>query len=608
MKKRASLLLDSSIANLEKANSVSDAQGQEVKKVGIAACQGIAIGRAYIVDRRQLKVPMRSIEADEIEAEVERFQRALDASERQLEKIKQKVEEREKDHYAILTAHQLILRDEHIVGATLTRIREESINAEWALRKSVEQIKAVFDAIEDDYFRERRSDVEFVGERVLRNLMGRDTLVTPPPDAIVVAHDLSPADTAMLYRAAVAGIATDVGGKTSHTAIIARGYDTPAVVGTEDLTMHVGRDDLVIVDGTKGVVIINPEPETVAAYREQARKEIAEGMAQLSRSTEPAITTDGTKIALMANLDHLVEVEGAVVRGAEGVGLFRTEYYFMGADSPPTEDEYYEYAAQSMRVMDGRPVIFRTLDMGSDKVPPQFVEQHDEPNPALGLRSTRLCLTKSMRPMFRSQLRGLLRASAKGNMKLMFPMISGMEELRSAKAVVEEIKDELREENIAFDENLPIGIMIEMPSAALISDHLAKESDFFSIGTNDLIQYTMAVDRMNEHVSYLYAPLHPALLRLISTVIRSAKQADTPVSICGEMAGDPMVALVLIGLGLRSLSMHSVAMCAVKEAICLSDISELETLAAKVLEMPDEVTILAEVEAFFQSKSGLKKQ
>ncbi len=584
--------------SLEKANSVSEAVRKEVKKVGIAACQGIAIGRAYIVDRRQLKVPKRKIDADEVEVESERFQRALDASERQLEKIKQKIEEREKDHYAIISAYQLILRDEHIVKTTLASIREQLINAEWALRNSVEQIKAVFDGIEDDYFKERGSDVDFVGERILRNLMGRDGQVTPPPDAIVIAHDLSPADTAMLYRAAVAGIATDVGGKTSHTAIIARGYDTPAVVGTEDLSLHVGRDDLVIVDGTKGVVIINPAPETVAAYREQARREIAAGAAQLARSSEPAITQDGTKVTLLANLDHLVEAEGAVTRGAEGVGLFRTEYYFMGAEGPPSEDEYYRYAVDAMKIMDGRPVTFRTLDLGSDKVPPEFVEQHDEPNPALGLRSIRLCLTKAMRPMFRSQLRGLLRASAEGNMKLMFPMISGMEELRSAKEVVEEVKRELRQDGISFDEDLQIGIMIEMPSAAVIADHLAKETDFFSIGTNDLIQYTMAVDRMNEFVSYLYAPLHPALLRLISTVIRSAGKEDIPVSICGEMAGDPMVALVLVGLGLRSLSMHSVAMCAVKEAICSSEIGELELLANEVLELSDASVIRTRVEAF----------
>tara|TARA_R110002073_G_scaffold257750_5_gene420644 strand:+ start:42347 stop:44116 length:1770 start_codon:yes stop_codon:yes gene_type:complete len=578
---------------------VSDSSGsRELRKTGIAACQGIAIGRAYIVDRRQLKVPKRHIEQDEVEGEIERFHRAIEASGRQLEKIKQKIEEREKDHYAIITAHQLIMRDEHVVGATIKHIRERLINAEWALRRSVEQIKSVFDAVEDDYFRERRSDVDFVGERVLRNLLGRDTRVTPPPDAIVIAHDLSPADTAVLYRAAVAGIATDVGGKTSHTAIIARGYSTPAVVGTEDLTAHVGRDDLVIVDGTEGVVIINPDPETVTEYRERGRLEIVAGIERLSRSADPAVTRDGVQVELLANLDQLNEASVAVSHGAEGVGLCRTEYHFMASEELPSEEDHFVYATNVMEAMGDRSVTFRTLDLGADKISEQHVEPHEEANPALGLRSLRLCLTESMRPIFRSQLRGLLRASIHGDMKLMFPMISGLEELRAAKDFLAEIQTELRSEGIAFDEKMPVGIMIEMPSAALVADHLAKYVDFFSIGTNDLIQYTIAVDRMNELVSYLYAPLHPALLRLIQTVVLAGKKQGIPVSICGEMAGDPVVAPVLLGLGLRTLSMHAVAMPDVKEAICCASLEELEALADTVLQLESATEVRAAANAF----------
>ncbi len=578
---------------------MSDSSGsRELRKTGIAACQGIAIGRAYIVDRRQLKVPKRHIEQDEVEGEIERFHRAIEASGRQLEKIKQKIEEREKDHYAIITAHQLIMRDEHVVGATIKHIRERLINAEWALRRSVEQIKSVFDAVEDDYFRERRSDVDFVGERVLRNLLGRDTRVTPPPDAIVIAHDLSPADTAVLYRAAVAGIATDVGGKTSHTAIIARGYSTPAVVGTEDLTAHVGRDDLVIVDGTEGVVIINPDPETVTEYRERGRLEIVAGIERLSRSADPAVTRDGVQVELLANLDQLNEASVAVSHGAEGVGLCRTEYHFMASEELPSEEDHFVYATNVMEAMGDRSVTFRTLDLGADKISEQHVEPHEEANPALGLRSLRLCLTESMRPIFRSQLRGLLRASIHGDMKLMFPMISGLEELRAAKDFLAEIQTELRSEGIAFDEKMPVGIMIEMPSAALVADHLAKYVDFFSIGTNDLIQYTIAVDRMNELVSYLYAPLHPALLRLIQTVVLAGKKQGIPVSICGEMAGDPVVAPVLLGLGLRTLSMHAVAMPDVKEAICCASLEELEALADTVLQLESATEVRAAANAF----------
>jgi len=576
----------------------------ELRKTGIAACQGIAIGRAYIVDRRQLKVPKRQLEAGDVDGEIERFHRAIEASARQLGKIKQQIEEREKDHYAIVTAHELILRDDHIVGVTIKRIREDLINAEWALRRSVEQIKSVFDAVEDDYFRERRSDVDFVGERVLRNLLGRDSRVTPPPDAIVIAHDLSPADTAVLYRAAVAGIATDVGGKTSHTAIIARGYSTPAVVGTEDLTSHVGRDDLVIVDGTEGVVIINPNPETVTLYRERGRREIVAGIARLSHSAEPAVTTDGVRVALLANLDHLNEATVAVSHGAEGVGLCRTEYHFMASETLPSEDDHYQYAIQVMEAMGNRDVTFRTLDLGADKISEQHVEPHAEANPALGLRSLRLCLTEAMRPIFRSQLRGLLRASARGHMKLMFPMISGLEELRAAQAFLAEVQEELRAESVDFDESMPVGIMIEMPSAALVADHLAKHVDFFSIGTNDLIQYTIAVDRMNELVSYLYAPLHPAILRLIKTVVQAAKQESIPVSICGEMAGDPIVAPVLLGLGLRTLSMHAVAMADVKAAICGTNLPAMEKLAAEVLELESATEIRAASLAFAEERSG----
>lgn len=590
------------------SQSPDSSGGGEVRKQGIAACQGIAVGRAYIVDRRQLKVPKRKIEAGDVEGEIERFHRAIEASGRQLEKIKQKIEEREKDHYAIITAHQLILRDDHVVGATTKHIRNDLINAEWALRRSVEEIKSVFDAIEDDYFRERRSDVDFVGERVLRNLLGRDSRVTPPPDAIVIAHDLSPADTAVLYRAAVAGIATDVGGKTSHTAIIARGYSTPAVVGTEDLTNHVGHDDLVIVDGTEGVVIINPNPETVTQYRERGRIEIAAGIARLSRSSEPAVTRDGVHVDLLANLDHLNEATMAVSHGAEGVGLCRTEYHFMASEELPTEEDHYIYAKDVMDAMGDRTVTFRTLDLGADKISEQHIEPHDEANPALGLRSLRLCLTDSMRPIFRSQLRGLLRASTHGDMKLMFPMISGLEELRDAKAFLAEVQDELRAEGVGFNESLPIGIMIEMPSAALIADHLAKHVDFFSIGTNDLIQYTIAVDRMNELVSYLYAPLHPALLRLIQTVVEAAKKQEIPVSICGEMAGDPLVAPVLLGLGLRTLSMHAVAMPDVKEAICCVTLEEVESLAAEVLELESATEIRAAALAFATAKKAQRER
>ncbi len=566
---------------------------------GIPAASGIAFGRAYLVDRRRLKVPKRRLVGDaEIDAEIERFRRALDASDRQLERIKHKIEAQEADHYNIITAHQLILHDEHLVDETIRNIRDRSINAEWALRKTVEHIKGIFEAVEDDYFRERRSDVEFVGERVLRNLLGYDTNVTPPPDAVVVANDLSPADTAQIYRAAVAGVLTDAGGRTSHTAIIARAHEVPCVVGLESITSLVSNGDLLIVDGTRGVVVIKPTPEMVAEYRERARREAAAGAALEAIRDLPAETVDGHAILLRANIDHLNEIPGALGHGARGIGLFRTEYMFVGSDEMPSEDAHYEHAVAVMKQMPGEPVIFRTIDFGADKVTRLLPTSHAEANPAMGLRSVRLCLTPAVKGIFRSQIRGLLRASARGKLKIMFPMISGVHELRQVQEIVDRCKADLRRENQPFDDKVPLGIMIETPSAAMVADHLAGMVDFFSIGTNDLIQYTLAVDRVNELVSYLYEPMHPSILRLIQRIVQAAKLKGIQVSVCGEMAGDPEVAPLLVGLGLVELSMHSVAIPEVKAMIRRMSRAELVKLVARVLELPSGPEVRATVREF----------
>lgn len=556
----------------------------ETVRQGTAAAPGIAIGRAFLVDRRRLKVPKRHLEPDEVDGEVERFHRSIELSDRQLARIKDKIEARFDDHYNIIAAHQLMLHDEHLVDETVRNIREKAINAEWALRKTVEHIRGVFDSIEDDYFRERRSDIEFVGERVMRNLLGRDTAMLPPPDGIIVAYDLSPADTAQFYRAAVAGFATDAGGNTSHTAIMARAHEIPAVVGLEDITALVGNGELIIVDGTNGTVILNPGPETVALYRERARLEAAQGVALLSNVELPAESKDGVRIGLVANVDHVDELRGALSYGAEGVGLFRTEYLFMEAARIPDENSHYRHACDVMEAMGGRPVTFRTMDLGADKLA-TFLPDHNEANPALGLRSIRLCLTRAVLPLFKQQLRGLLRAAVTGPMRIMFPMISGVRELELALEVLDEVREELRREGVEFGEDTKVGIMIEMPSAAMVADHLAKRVDFFSIGTNDLIQYTLAVDRVNEHVAYLYEPLHPALLRLIDMVVRAGAAGGIPVGLCGEMAGDAAVAPILLGLGLTELSMNAVAIPLVKQVIRNSRVADLKELAAEALSL-----------------------
>jgi len=561
---------------------------QEQRKTGLGVSPGIAFGRAYMIGRDTLKAPRHHIEADDVDTEVARLYKAIAASDKQLAKIKEKLASENESDYHIITAHQMMLHDEHLVGAAVEYIRDDNINAEWALRRAVDDIRAVFDQIEDPYLRERRSDVEFVFQRALRNLLGRDTgPLQPPPDAIVVAYDLSPADTALLHKAAVAGLITDAGGKTSHTAIIARAHGIPAIVALENITELVESDDLLLIDGATGLVIIDPSPATVAQYREEQRRQVAAGAQLATMRDLPARTRDDADVELLANIDSADELDDAIEYGAMGVGLFRTEYLFMTGEGMPDEDRHFQSACAVLAKLAGKPATIRTFDLGSDKLA-KFLSDAElvEANPALGLRSTRLCLSDLGRELFRAQLRGLLRASAEGPMQLMFPMISGVAELRAVKAVVQDVMDELRRDGAAFDESIKLGIMIEMPSAALTADLLAIECDFFSIGTNDLIQYTMAVDRVNEYVSYLYEPLHPSLVRLIGEVAKAARAAGIPVTVCGEMAGEPMIAPVLIGLGIRELSMSAVSIPEVKQTIRQMTVADAEALVARIRNLP----------------------
>jgi len=576
---------------------MTDGARSEIRRTGLGVSPGIAFGRAYLIGRDTLKAPRHHIEADDIDTEVARLYKAIAASDKQLAKIKEKLASENESDYHIITAHQMMLHDEHLVGAAVEYIRDEKINAEWALRRAVDDIRSVFDQIEDPYLRERRSDVEFVFERVLRNLLGRDTgPLAPPPDAIVVAYDLSPADTATLHKAAVAGLLTDAGGKTSHTAIIARAHEIPAVVALENITELVETDDLLLLDGATGTVIVNPSAVTVASYRDEQRRQVAAGVHLASMRDLPARTIDAVDVQLLANIDGPDELDDALEYGSMGVGLFRTEYLFMTGDALPDEDRHYQTAVAVLERLKGKPATIRTFDLGSDKLA-KFIEEADlkEANPALGLRSIRLCLSELGKELFRQQLRGLLRASAHGPLKIMFPMISGVAELRAVKTVVDDVKRELDAEGITYDKAVKLGIMIEMPSAALTADMLAQEADFFSIGTNDLIQYTMAVDRVNEYVSYLYEPLHPSLIRLIGDVAAAAKAANIPCTVCGEMAGEPMIAPVLVGLGIRELSMSAVSIPEVKAAVRQMTVEDTERLVAKVKNLPTAADVRAVV-------------
>ena len=589
---------------------MTDGARQEIRRTGLGVSPGIAFGRAFLVGRDTVKAPRHHIEADDVDTEVARLYRAIAASDKQLAKIKEKLASENESDYHIITAHQLMLHDEHLVGAAVEYIRDEKINAEWALRRAVDDIRGVFDSIEDPYLRERRSDVEFVFERVLRNLLGRETgPLLPPPDAIVVAYDLSPADTAQLHKAAVAGLITDAGGKTSHTAIIARAHEIPAVVALEDITEAVETDDLLLIDGALGIVIVNPSPVTVAQYRDEQRRQVAAGAQLHAMRDLPARTRDDADVLLLANIDGPDELDDAFEYGAMGVGLFRTEYLFMSDGELPDEDKHYRTAVAVLERLAGKPATIRTFDLGSDKLA-RFISEADlaEANPALGLRSIRLCLSDLGRELFRTQLRGLLRASAHGPLKLMFPMISGIGELRAVLAMVDEVRAELDAEGIAYDRDVKLGIMIEMPSAALTADLLAREVDFFSIGTNDLIQYTMAVDRVNEYVSYLYEPLHPALLRLIGGVAKAAQDAGIPVTVCGEMAGEPMLAPVLVGLGLRELSMSAVSVPEVKATIRQLSVSDAEQLVAHIKDLPTAAEIRAAVTDFVFRITGAARE
>ncbi len=558
----------------------------------VGASPGIAIGVAHVLGSR-VDVHERRISAEAVESEVARFEEALRQTDAQLARIQQQVAEREADeqHYRILEAHRLMLSDVHLVEVARKAIREDLVAAEWAVRKSLDQIQAVFERIEDPYFRDRRSDFAVVGESLLRNLIGKDDSANPeesPKGAVAIAHELSPNDAAQLGRAEVAGLCTEGGGRTSHTAIIARALGLPYVVGVEGLGHKVWSGMTVIVDGSRGEVILDPDDEALGRYRARADVHRQRALRLEAMRDEPCMTKDGATVHLAANIEMLEEIPIAVDLGAASVGLFRTEFLYLERPDLPSEDEQHAHAVAALKSVQGRPVTFRTLDLGGDKLP-LSVRIPSGANPAMGLRSIRFSLHRQ--DLFRTQLRALYRAAAVGPMKILFPLISGVAELRAAKTICAEVCADLARQGLPHDPNVPVGVMVETPSAAFIADLLAAECDFLSIGTNDLIQYALAAAREDEHVGYLYHPLHPAILRALKQIVVGATRVGKPVAMCGDMAGDPLFVWVLLGLGLRNLSMAPRQIPVVKSIIRSTHLDDAERMLAQAMAMRTETEI-----------------
>ncbi|KAF1041531.1 MAG: Phosphoenolpyruvate-protein phosphotransferase [Herbaspirillum frisingense] len=565
---------------------------------GIAVSQGIAIGRAHLMAPAALDVKHYLIAGDQVEAEIERLRSAIKAVHEELHTIRTDLpKDAPAELGAFIDVHSLILSDPMLSEVPLNIIRHRYYNAEWALVTQIEELSAQFDEIEDPYLRERKADIQQVGERILKVLTGSAIHLPLTGEAaaniIVVAHDISPADMLQFRDSAFAGFVTDLGGPNSHTAIVARSLDIPAAVGMHNASVLVKHDDLLIIDGDAGVVIVDPSPLVLAQYRARQERLLRERKKLSRLKKTPAITQDGEPITLLANIELPADATTAWEAGAMGIGLFRSEFLFMGRvghlEKFPSEDEQFESYKQAVIAMKGRPVTIRTLDVGADK--PLDEDEETALNPALGLRAIRYCLSEPQ--MFLTQLRAILRASAFGPIKLLIPMMAHAFEIDQTLSIIEQAKQQLRDRKQKFDEDIPIGAMIEIPAAALALPLFIKRLDFLSIGTNDLIQYTLAIDRVDHEVAHLYDPLHPAVLFLLSTVISQGRKAGIPVSVCGEMAGDVKWTRLLLGMGLLEFSMHPSQLLSVKNEILNSDLTLLEPQVKKVMRATEPAAIAA---------------
>ncbi|MCP4002672.1 MAG: phosphoenolpyruvate--protein phosphotransferase [bacterium] len=572
---------------------------------GIPASPGIAIGPAYILRRERLIIPEHHVRPDHVELEVERLQEAFRETRARLEEIRDGMQSTGLVG-SIFDAQFLFLEDPTLLDQAIQNIREHQLNAEWALQRELRRLEAMFESMTDPYIRERAGDVGFIVRRVLQVLMGREPegLGNAPAGVIVVAEDLSPAEIAQVTRDGIGGIATEAGSRTSHVTIMARSLEIPAVVGAgHDLVPNVNDGVTMIVDGRSGRVLLDPDPDTIAEYRKQLADFRAMTRELLRYVNLPAETNDGVSVKTLANIDQSDEIPDAVRYGAEGIGLFRTEFLFMNRPDLPSEEEQLASYREIVEGIAPHGAVIRTLDLGGEKVP-SGLELSEEPNPALGLRGVRMSVSRP--ELFEVQLRALLRASQYGKLKILLPMVSGLAEVRFAREALERTKAQLIKEGVAIDREVPMGVMIETPAAAMIADLIAPHAGFLSIGTNDLVQYTLAVDRTNEQVAYLYEPLHPAHLRMIQRICQAGRRAGIVVGMCGEMAGDPLNCWILLALGIGEMSMAPFSIPLLKKILRDSTVVEARALLSEIWPLDSAAAIRRQVEAGMRRRFPLE--
>lgn len=563
-----------------------------ITKKGISASPGVAIGPALVLDTEEYRIPRRTIHPSQVAKELRTLDAALEASRQEVSELRTALS-RKMGHQtsAIFEFHEKFIADSKLRNTVAAKIENDLCTAAYAFSHELNRQQKAFRAVPDQYIKERVTDLFDIEKRVLRHILGRtrEDIARLSEPVVIVAHDITPSQAVQLDRQHILGFVLNVGGQTSHMAIISRALRVPTVVGLTDATAEISGGEMVIVDGTHGIVIAEPDQATLERY--QALQQEYERFETRLRGLrdEPAITRDGQHISLLANIELPQEVEAALEAGAEGIGLYRTEFLFLGSDRMPTEEQQYEAFSSAVRAARGKPVTLRTLDLGADKLATSMGVQHDH-NPVLGLRSLRYCLLNL--DLFKTHLRAMLRASVEGDVRIMFPMIATLMELRQAKATLADVMEDLEEESIPFRRNTPVGIMIETPAAALVADALAQEVSFLSIGTNDLTQYTLAVDRGNERVAHLYSPHNPAMLKLLRMIMRAGQRAGVEVSLCGEMAGSAIYTQLLLGLGLRKLSMAPKDVPEVKQLIRSTTLADCQRIARKVLQFDADRQVL----------------